>query len=59
MEASFWTAEEIDLHQDLTDWNDKLNADVTSSNTFLRFLPRLTQQRSTVFEVKFSTVSRL
>ena len=27
MEASFWTAEEIDLHQDLTDWNDKLNAD--------------------------------
>ena len=27
MEASFWTAEEIDLHQDLTDWNSKLNAD--------------------------------
>jgi ribonucleoside-diphosphate reductase beta chain len=27
MEASFWTAEEIDLHQDLTDWNDKLSAD--------------------------------
>ena len=27
MEASFWTAEEIDLHQDLTDWNTKLNAD--------------------------------
>mgnify|MGYP001029133039 CR=1 FL=1 len=26
-EASFWTAEEIDLHQDLTDWNDKLNDD--------------------------------
>jgi ribonucleoside-diphosphate reductase beta chain len=26
-EASFWTAEEIDLHQDLTDWNTKLNAD--------------------------------
>jgi ribonucleoside-diphosphate reductase beta chain len=25
MEASFWTAEEIDLHQDLTDWNNKLN----------------------------------
>lgn len=24
-EASFWTAEEIDLHQDLTDWNHKLN----------------------------------
>lgn len=24
-EASIWTAEEIDLHQDLTDWNDKLN----------------------------------
>ncbi|MCB0768588.1 MAG: ribonucleotide-diphosphate reductase subunit beta, partial [Flavobacteriales bacterium] len=22
-EASFWTAEEIDLHADLTDWNDK------------------------------------
>ena len=27
MEASFWTAEEIDLHQDLNDWNSKLNAD--------------------------------
>ncbi len=27
MEASFWTAEEIDLHQDLTDWNTKLSAD--------------------------------
>ncbi len=27
MEASFWTAEEIDLHQDLNDWNNKLNAD--------------------------------
>lgn len=27
MEASFWTAEEIDLHQDLTDWNEKLTAD--------------------------------
>lgn len=27
MEASFWTAEEIDLHQDLTDWNNKLNDD--------------------------------
>ena len=27
MEASFWTAEEIDLHQDLTDWNNKLSAD--------------------------------
>lgn len=26
-EASFWTAEEIDLHQDLTDWTDKLNDD--------------------------------
>ena len=24
-EASFWTAEEIDLAQDLTDWNQKLN----------------------------------
>lgn len=24
MEASFWTAEEIDLHQDLADWNNKL-----------------------------------
>ena len=24
-EASFWTAEEIDLSQDLTDWNEKLN----------------------------------
>ncbi|MCC4211400.1 ribonucleotide-diphosphate reductase subunit beta [Leeuwenhoekiella parthenopeia] len=26
-EASFWTAEEIDLHQDLTDWSSKLNDD--------------------------------
>ena len=24
-EACFWTAEEIDLHQDLTDWSTKLN----------------------------------
>lgn len=24
-EASFWTAEEIDLSQDITDWNNKLN----------------------------------
>lgn len=27
MEASFWTAEEIDLHQDLSDWNNKLSND--------------------------------
>jgi ribonucleoside-diphosphate reductase beta chain len=26
-EASFWTAEEIDLSQDLNDWNEKLNDD--------------------------------
>jgi ribonucleoside-diphosphate reductase beta chain len=26
-EASFWTAEEIDLYQDITDWNTKLNED--------------------------------
>lgn len=26
-EASFWTAEEIDLSQDLNDWNNKLNDD--------------------------------
>ncbi|PWI30059.1 ribonucleoside-diphosphate reductase [Flavobacteriaceae bacterium LYZ1037] len=26
-EASMWTAEEIDLHQDLTDWTHKLNDD--------------------------------
>ena len=26
-EASIWTAEEIDLSNDLTDWNDKLNDD--------------------------------
>jgi ribonucleoside-diphosphate reductase beta chain len=26
-EASFWTAEEIDLHQDISDWNYKLNDD--------------------------------
>ena len=24
-EASFWTAEEIDLHQDISDWQNKLN----------------------------------
>ena len=24
---SFWTAEEIDLHQDLTDWTEKLSDD--------------------------------
>ncbi|MBC7522987.1 MAG: ribonucleotide-diphosphate reductase subunit beta [Flavobacterium sp.] len=27
MEASFWTAEEIDLSQDLSDWNNKLSND--------------------------------
>lgn len=26
-EASFWTAEEIDLHQDVSDWANKLNDD--------------------------------
>lgn len=26
-EASFWTAEEIDLHQDITDWENKLSED--------------------------------
>ena len=26
-EASFWTAEEIDLHQDVTDWENKLTDD--------------------------------
>ena len=26
-EASFWTAEEIDLSKDLSDWNDRLNDD--------------------------------
>lgn len=26
-EASFWTAEEIDLHQDISDWQNKLSAD--------------------------------
>ncbi len=26
-EASFWTAEEIDLHQDIIDWKEKLNND--------------------------------
>jgi ribonucleoside-diphosphate reductase beta chain len=26
-EASFWTAEEIDLHQDISDWEHKLNDD--------------------------------
>ncbi len=27
MEASFWTAEEIDLSEDLADWKNKLNDD--------------------------------
>jgi len=27
MEACFWTAEEIDLHQDFNDWTNKLNSD--------------------------------
>ena len=26
-QASFWIAEEIDLHQDVTDWKTKLNDD--------------------------------
>jgi ribonucleoside-diphosphate reductase beta chain len=26
-EASFWTAEEIDLHQDISDWENKLSGD--------------------------------
>ena len=26
-EASFWTAEEIDLSKDLHDWNNKINDD--------------------------------
>ena len=26
-EASFWTAEEIDLHQDASDWENKLTED--------------------------------
>src|SRR5690606_34741739 len=26
-EASFWTAEEINLHEDVSDWNNKLNDD--------------------------------
>ena len=26
-EASFWTAEEIDLSKDLRDWNERLNED--------------------------------
>ena len=26
-EASFWTAEEIDLHQDISDWENQLNED--------------------------------
>ncbi len=27
MEANFWTAEEIDLHKDVSDWTNKLNLD--------------------------------
>jgi ribonucleoside-diphosphate reductase subunit M2 len=26
-EASFWTAEEVDLSKDMTHWEDRLNAD--------------------------------
>jgi ribonucleoside-diphosphate reductase beta chain len=34
-EASFWTAEEIDLHQDLTDWTRSfLMMSAILSNTF-------------------------
>jgi ribonucleotide reductase beta subunit family protein with ferritin-like domain len=33
-EASFWTAEEIDLHQDLHDWEAKLNDDKTHPRIF-------------------------
>jgi ribonucleotide reductase beta subunit family protein with ferritin-like domain len=38
MEASFWTAEEIDLSQDLNDWNNKLNddEDISLSTFFLQ-----------------------
>ena len=31
MEASFWTAEEIDLSQDLNDWNNKLSDEERSA----------------------------
>ncbi len=35
MEASFWTAEEIDLSQDLNDWNNKLN---NEENYFIKHI---------------------
>jgi ribonucleotide reductase beta subunit family protein with ferritin-like domain len=32
MEASFWTAEEIDLSQDLNDWNKRRTKNVITDN---------------------------
>jgi ribonucleoside-diphosphate reductase beta chain len=43
MEASFWTAEEIDLSQDLNDWNNKLNDDERFREHILAFLQLLTE----------------
>ena len=42
-EASFWTAEEIDLHADLVDWADKLNDD---ERFFIVFISILCNKRS-------------
>ena len=41
-EMSFWTAEEIDLAQDLTDWNEKLNDD--EKQTIIDLIPKLDQK---------------
>ncbi|KAG8420354.1 Ribonucleotide-diphosphate reductase (RNR), small subunit [Metarhizium acridum] len=42
-EASFWTAEEIDLSKDLHDWNNRLNDDEKYfiSHIWLSSLPRM------------------
>ena len=42
-EASFWTAEEVDLSPDMNDWHNKLNNDERISyRTYWHFLRRVT-----------------
>ena len=40
-QASFWTAEEIDLAEDLKDWKTSTRTSNTSSSTFLLSLPQV------------------
>ena len=43
-EASFWTAEELDLSSDITDWENKLNDDERYFiKHILAFLQRVTE----------------